>query len=132
MLGTDLAGSLRVRHRVEPWGGGPAVELVALPHLERRVEGHRPSVRIVVVRLRASEVFELRDVLGEVVGDPVRELHLVDGAGRSALPARAVVRDEYDERALELSAPLQVVEQPPDLVVGVREEARIDLYHARK
>ncbi len=82
-----------------------------------------------VVRLRAAEVVELGEVLGQVVLDAVGELHLVDGAGRPALAARTVVGDQDDERVLELFALLQVVEQAPDVVVGVREEAGVDLGH---
>ena len=82
-----------------------------------------------VVGLRAAEVVDHGEVLREVVGDAVRELHLVDGAVRAALAAGAVVRDDDDERVLELAVLLQVVEQAPDVVVGVGEETRVHLGH---
>ncbi len=107
-----------------------ALEVVALPHLERRVEGPRPADRIVVVGPRRAEVVDVLQVLLDRVGDAVEELVLVDGAVRPALAARAVVGDEDDDRVLELARLLEEVEQPPDLVIGVREEARVHLGHA--
>jgi hypothetical protein len=86
----------------------------------------------VVVGLRAAELVELGDVLRKVVCDAVGELHLVDGAGRPPLAARSVVGDDDDERVLELSALLQVVEQPADVVVGVCQEPGVDLGHPRE
>ena len=74
----------------------------------------------------------MREVLGEIVGHAVGELHLVDRAVRAALAAGAVVGDDDDHRVLELLVRLEVVEQPPDVVVGVSEEARVHLRHARE
>ena len=109
--------------------GGAPVELVALPHLEGRVERHRPAVGVVVVGLRATELLEHLEVVRDLVGQTVDELHLVDGAVRAALAARAVVRDHDDQGVLALAALLEVVEQAPDLVVRVREEAGVHLGH---
>ncbi len=106
-----------------------AVELVALPHLERRVERHRPAVRVVVVRPRAAELVDQRQVRLDRVGDAVRELHLVDRAVRAALARRAVVGDEDHDRVLPPAELLEEAEQPSDLVVGVGEEARVHLGH---
>ena len=131
VLLADLAPRLDARRpRDDARVRGPAVELVALPHLERRVERHRPAGRVVVVGPRAAELVDHREVLLEVVGDAVGELHLVDRAVRAALAAGAVVGDDDDHRVLELFARLEVVEQPADVVVGVREEAGVDLGHA--
>ena len=106
-----------------------AVELVALPHLERRVERHRPAVRVMVVGLRASELVDHRQVRLDVVGNLVDELVLVERAVRAALAAGAVVRDKHDDRVLELLGLLQVREQAADLIIGVREEPRVHLGH---
>ena len=130
VLLADLAPRLHPgRPRDDARVARAAVELVALPHLERRVERHRPAVRVVVVRLRAAELVEQRQVGLDVVGDAVDELHLVDRAVRAALAARAVVGDEDHERVLAPAELLEEVEQPADLVVGVREEAGVDLGH---
>ena len=109
-----------------------AVELVPLPHLERRVERHRPAGRVVVVGPRASELVDHREVLRQIVGDPVDHLHLVDRAIRAAFAARPVVGDDDDHRVVQLAHLLEVVEQAPDVEVGVGDEARIDLGHARE
>ena len=69
--------------------GGPAVELVALPHLERGVEGHGPPGRVVVVGAGSAQLVDLGQVLGQVIGDAVGELHLVDRAVGAALAADA-------------------------------------------
>ncbi len=109
---------------------GSAVELVALPHLERRVEGHRPTVRVMVVGLRAAEIVEEREVVLDRVGDPVEELHLVDRPVRATFTRGAVVRDEHDQRVVPIAELLEIPEQPPDLIVGVREEPGVDLGHS--
>src|SRR3954452_18515668 len=107
-----------------------AVVLVALPHLERRVERHRPAVGIVVVGLRAAEVVDLGEVLGEVVRDAVGDLVLVDRAVGATLAAGPVVGDDDDHRVLALAGLLEVIQQPADLRVGVGEEPGVDLGHA--
>ncbi len=65
-----------------------------------------------------------------VSGDVVEELVLVERAVRAALGTRSVVGDHDDDRVLELPGLLEVVEQPPDLVVGVGDEAGEHLGHA--
>ena len=115
VLVADLAASLRAgRPRDDARVARAAVELVALPHLERRVERHRPAVRVVVVRLRPAELVDHRQVLREVVGDAVGELHLVHRAVRAALAAGAVVGDDDDQRVLELAR------SPPGSRAGAR------------
>ena len=109
--------------------GGAAVELVPLPHLERRVERHRPAVGVVVVGLRSAKLVEHRQVRLHVVGDAVEELVLVHRAVRAALAAGAVVGHEDDHRVVPLPGLLQVVQQPADLMVGVRQEPRVHLGH---
>src|SRR5262249_56718807 len=71
--------------------GGSTVELVAFPHLERGVEGHRPPGRVVVVGFRPAQLVDHGEVGLDVVGDPVGELHLIHGAVGAALAAGAVV-----------------------------------------
>ena len=111
-------------------GGAALVVRVALPQLERRVERPGPPGRVVVVRPRAAELVEVLEVLLHRVGEAVEELVLVDRAVRPALARGAVVGDEHDDRVLELTALLEVVEQAAELVVGVAEEAGVDLGHA--
>jgi hypothetical protein len=106
-----------------------AVEFVALPHLERRVERHRPAIWIVVVSLRAAQLVEHRQVLGDVVGDSVGDQALVDRPVRASLAAGAIVGDEDDHCVLALPGLFQVVQQPSDLLVGVAQEAGVDLGH---
>ena len=103
---------------------------LALPSPERGVAGEGPAPRVVVEVLRPAEVVERGEVLLQVVGHVVEELVLVDRAVRPALGARAVVGDHHDQRVVELADRLQEVEQPPDVVIGVLEEAGEHLHHA--
>ncbi len=82
-----------------------------------------------VVGLRAPEIVEQREVALDVVGDPVEELVLVDRAVRTALATGPVVGHEDDQRVIELVCVLEVIEQAPDLVIGVGEEPGVDLGH---
>ena len=130
VLVADLALRLQAgRPRDDARVARAAVELVALPHLERRVEGHRPAVRVVVVRLRAAEIVEQRHVGLDGVGDALHELHLVDRPVRAALARGAVVRDEDHEGVLAPAVLLEEAEQAADLVVGMAEEPGVDLGH---
>jgi hypothetical protein len=73
--------------------GDAALEVVALPHLERGVEGPGPADRVVVVGVRAAERVQVLQVLLHVVGNAVEELVLVDRAVGPALTGGAVVGD---------------------------------------
>ena len=81
VLVADLAPAGRRPSRSGPGDdarvGGAAVELVPLPHLERRVERHRPAVRVVVVGPRPAELVQHGQVRRHVIGDPVSEFHFV-------------------------------------------------------
>ena len=110
-------------------GGAALVVRVALPQLEGRIEGPGPAGRVVVVGSRAAELVEVLEVLLHRVGQAVEELVLVDGPVRPALAGGAVVGDEHDDRVVDLAAVLEVVEQASQLVVGVAEEACVDLGH---
>ena len=126
-LGLDALGPVH-HHRV----ADAAVPRVALPQLERRVERHRPAGRIVVVGFLRPELVELLQVIFHAVRDAVEEVVLVDGTVGAAFARRAVVRDDHDDRVVELAGFFQIVNQPPDLMIGVAAEARIHLGHARK
>ena len=112
--------------------GGAAVELVPLPHLERGVERHRPAVRVMVVGLRPAQLVDHREVRLDIVGDAVGEQHLVDRPVGAALAAGPVVRHHDDHRVLQVPELFQVVEQPADVMVGVRQEPRVHLSHPRE
>ena len=64
-----------------------------------------------------------------LVGPAVEELVLVDRSVGRPLARRAVVGAVEDDRVVELAGLLEVVDDPPDLVVGVLGEAGEDLGH---
>ena len=72
--------------------------------------------------LRATDFVDQRHGLLERLLRVVEELRLVRGAGRPALGGRAIVRDDHDQRVLEVAPLVEELEQPADLVVGVLEE----------
>ena len=85
-----------------------------------------------VVGPRPAQLVDHRQVRLHVVGNAVREQHLIDRAVGAALTAGAVVRHHDHHGVLALPGFLQVVEQPADVVVGVRQESRVDLGHPRE
>jgi hypothetical protein len=86
----------------------------------------------VVVRPRSAQLVEELEVLLDGVGHAVEELVLVDRAVRAALTGGTVVGDHDHDRVVELAGLLQVVKQPPHLVVGVAQEAGVHLRHPRE
>ena len=104
---------------------------LALPAPERRVARPGPAPWVVVEVLRAADLVDRGEAVRERFGCVVEELRLVGRPGRAALGARAVVGDHHDQRVVELADRLEVVQQPADLVVGVREEPGEDLHHPR-
>ena len=98
-----------------------------------RVHRVRPADREVVVRLRCAEVVDAR---GHELGrlerrGAVEDERLVEAAVDRALGARPVVADDVvDERVLEHAEVVERVHEPTDVVVGVLEEAGVDLHLA--
>ena len=110
--------------------GDAAAVGLALPPPERGVAREGPAPRVVVEVFRPAEFVQRVEVLLQVVGHVVEELVLVDRAVRPAFGARTVVRDDHDQRVVELADRFEEVEQAPDLVIGVLEESGEDLHHA--
>ena len=93
-----------------------AVELVALPHLERRVERHGPAVRVVVVRRRGCRARRAAARLASTTsGMPLANFISFDRPVRAALARRAVVRDDDHDGVLAPAGLLEEAEQPSDL-----------------
>jgi hypothetical protein len=78
---------------------------------------------------RAAEVVDPREIGLDRVGHVVEEFVLVERPVRAALAAGAVVGHHHDQRVLELPGLVQVVQEPADLVVGVRDESGVGLRH---
>ena len=107
-----------------------ALERVALPPLERRVAGQRPTPRVVPAGAEPTEVVDVGQLVVDVVGlvtDVVAQL--VPRAVRSALGRAPVVGDHDDHRVVGVGAALDLVEHPADVMVGVGQESGEDLHH---
>src|SRR5205823_12436056 len=89
-----------------------AVIAIALPHLERRIERHRPAGGVMVVRQRTAQHIQVLEVLLQTVGNAVEKLIFVDRAGRSTLTAGAVIGDHYYKGIVELTRLFQEVDDP--------------------
>ena len=103
--------------------------------LVRRAHRVRPADGVVVVGRRRSEVVDL--VAQEVgrldAGHAVQRRHLVEAALEGALRRRAVVADdEIDQRVVEEIELLERGDDAPDVVIGLLEEAGVDLHLARE
>ncbi len=109
---------------------GAAAVGLALPAPERRVAGPGPAPRVVVEVLGAADLVDDLEALLERLLGVVEELRLVGRPGGAALGAGAVVGDHHDDGVVEQALGAQEVEQPPEVVVGVAEEAGEHLHHA--
>ena len=78
---------------------------------------------------RAAEFVDRPEAVLEWLRGVVEELQLVGGASGAALGTGPVVGDQHDQGVFELAGLLQEVEQPSDLMVGVRQEPGEHLHH---
>ena len=93
----------------------------------------RPADREVVVGLGPTELVDLRrhELGGLEERRAVEDERLVERAVDAAFGRRAVVADDVvDERVVEDAEVVDRVDEPPDVVVGVREERRVHLHLA--
>ena len=95
----------------------------------------RPAHGIVIVGLRPAElVVPLHEEFRRFEGRQAVEIgHFVVGAVQCAFSRCAIVTDDVvDERVVENVELLHAIEQASDVMVGVFQEARIDLHLAAK
>ena len=100
-----------------------------LPPAERRVPGPRPAPRVVVEVPGAADLVDQRQAFLQRLLGVVEELGLVGGPRGTALGAGAVVGDDHDQGVVEVPLLAQKLDQPPDLLIGVGQEAGVDLHH---
>ena len=96
---------------------------VLLVAAQRRVGRHRPAVREIVVRFRAADVVDLAHLFGDRLGAEIVRPHRVDKAERPALLARAIVRQNEDQRVVADPGGFQKPDQPRQMPVGMVEHA---------
>ena len=130
VLGADLApGRDPPRPGDDERVAGAAPVGLPLPPAERRVPGPRPAPRVVVEVPGAADLIDQRQAFLQRLLGVVEELRLVGGPGGPALGAGAVVGDDHDQGVVQLPQLAQELDQPPDLVIGVGQEAGEDLHH---
>ena len=81
--------------------------------------------------LRAAELVDRREALLDGSGTLLKNCaSFIEPCGPpSALAPLSEI--DHDQRVVELADPLEEVEHPTDVVVGVRQEAREHLHHPR-
>ncbi len=103
---------------------------LALPAAERRVAGHCPAPRVVVVRERPADLVEPSEHLGWLSRIDVQHPDVVDRALGSAFRTGAVVRDHADDGVVELSPFPQESQDAAYLLVRMRQEASKTFHEA--
>ena len=81
---------------------------------------------------RAADVIEVRHGFVGALDHEVEVLHLVQDAKGSTLLTGAVVAHEQNQRVVEFAERREVLDETPDLRVGVFEERRVRLLRARR
>ena len=103
--------------------------------LVRRAQRVRPADGVVVVRLGRAEIVDLaqQEFRRLDARHAVQRRHLIEAAVERAFGRRTVVADdEVDERVVEDLEIFERVDQPADMVVGLFQEAGVDLHLPRE
>ena len=96
---------------------------VLLVAAQRRVRRHRPAVRKVAVRIRSADVVDPPQLFRDRFGTEIVRPHRVDEAERPALLARAIVRQNQDQRVVADAGRVEKADQPRQMLVGMIEHA---------
>src|SRR5262249_25126957 len=121
----------RRRPAHDEWITDATLVRLPLPAAKRRVPRQRPSPWVVPVCVYAPQPIEHRTRRLDVVRQAVEDEVLVECPVPTALRAGAVAAEGEHDGAVELAAPGEKIEQAAHVMVRVREEAGIDLHHAR-
>ncbi|OPX97087.1 MAG: hypothetical protein A4E60_03362 [Syntrophorhabdus sp. PtaB.Bin047] len=114
-------------------GGAAVMRGVLLCVLERCVHGMRPGHRVVIMRLPRAQVALLLLHLFQALRDTIQRGYLVERTPDIAFNTGAVVAANIDDQSvIELPHPLNGVEDTADIVVCLREKARVHLHHVGK
>jgi hypothetical protein len=108
-----------------------AVDVCLVP-LQRRVASLSPTDRVVGVRRLVAEPVKRLQGFRQRLGPAGLELQVdVDAAEPAALAAGPVIRDQHQQGVVKLPNLFQVRHQPPDLGIGVLQEAGVRLHVPR-
>ncbi len=113
--------------------GAAEVRRHLLGPLVRRVHRVRPANRVVVVRLRSTELGQMLDheLRCLQAGESGQRRHLVERALQRALRGGAVVTDDVVHECLIENVQFgQCIDDPADVVVGVLQETGVNLHLA--
>jgi hypothetical protein len=134
VLVADLLGRLDLRRPGDNAHVGDAalVARPALPVRKRRVQRPGPAGVVVVARRGGAELVDAGHCPRGGGRHAVVELPFVERAVGAAFAAGPIVGHRDDERVVELTRLLEVVDDPPDPVVEVRDEAGEHFGHPRE
>ena len=114
--------------RAGPWPahdagiGHPALVDLALPSLEGGVARHGPAPGVVVVGGRAAQLVDAPFQFGRARRVDVLQPVVVDRPAHATLRAGPVVRHQDDQGVLAVADPVQEVEHPGQLGIGIGQE----------
>ena len=136
-LASDLSPGLDPLRPVHdrPVAGAAKMGSDLLGPLVRSIHRVRPADRVVVVGFRAAELVETRGKILRRFEVPIAgdRHYLIKGALERAFGRRAIVTDDdVDEGIVQNLEVPQCIDQPPDLVIGVRHESGVDFHLARQ
>ena len=131
VLGADLTGFVRTgRPMNNQRVGNPTLVTFTLPTLERRIASVRPPIRIVAVRFRAAQEINVRKHCIKRERNAVVPSHRIEGAVFIALRRCAVITQDNHDRVVEFTDCFQMVKHPTNVVIGMSQEAGVDLHHS--
>ena len=115
----------------DEWVGHPALMGVAFEPLEGGIAGPGPTPRVMVIGPGRAQIVYPLEILLQALGDEVEEVLLVERPLGAALGRCAVVAHDHDDGVVRLVEIVNEVEETGHLGIGVAEEARVHLHHAR-
>ena len=132
ILAADLAFAPDALRPVDYQRVRLAAAMLALFEIaERRVAGHGPAGVVVRVGRLVSPAGVVPHAGIERRLHPVQHVGLVERARKTTFAAGAVVRGHEDQRVVQLTDPLQILDHASDLIVHVLHLGREDLHLTR-
>ena len=103
---------------------------LALPTLERRIAGVGPTVGVVAMGLGRSKKIDVRKHCIKRERNTVVPSDRVEGAVFIAFRRCTVITHDNHDRVVEFTDCFEMIEHPTNVVIGVSQEAGVDLHHS--
>ncbi|CAB4685788.1 unannotated protein [freshwater metagenome] len=114
----------------DQWVGDTTFVALALPTLEWCIAGVGPTVGIVAVGLGRSKKIDVRKHCIKRERNTVIPSDRIEGAVFIAFRRCTVITHDNHDRVVEFTDCFEMIEHPTNVVIGVSQEAGVDLHHA--